>query len=144
MKFTLYILFMFLILSACTKGKDCQQLYQKVISFENRIPQNLVLEFIDSGNETFSVEIAASETAIQKVVKEYYKTHEGGFQKGGAPSDGHCTSEPEVSGTSTFLSEKSFGAVKNCWDNTNYKSIIVENSIPCPPDTFEQTRAGRP
>ena len=144
MKFTLYLSFLFLMLSACTKGKDCQQLYQKVISFENRVSQNLVLEFVDSGAETFSVEIAASEAANQKVIKEYYQTHEGGFQKGGAPFDGQCTSEPQVIGTSSFLSEKSFGAVKNCWDNTNYKSIIVENSVSCPSETFEQTRAGRP
>lgn len=72
-------------------------------------------------------------------LRQYYKTHEGGV-----PYDGECTSEPELMGVTSFLAESSFGEVKNCWDNKNYKSVIIEKSQTCPNNTFEQNMPGLP
>lgn len=140
----LFTLFSLLILVACSKGKDCSQLYHNVISYENRTNRNLVLEFVDSNNTPYTIEMKSLENANSRVIKEYYVTHEGGLQKGGAPYDAQCTSEPYKMGTSSYLSENSFGTVKNCWDNENSKSIILETSERCPSNTFEQLHSGLP
>lgn len=131
-------------LSACVKGKDCTQLYQHTISFENRIARDLKLEFVDSDKEPYSVDIQAMEIANHKIVKEFYQTHEGSVTKAGMPLDGECTSEAVSLATGSFLSERSFGEVKNCWDNDYGKSIIMENSDSCPNGTFEQKNPGPP
>lgn len=141
---TIIHLFLFLIVTACSKGKDCSQLYHNVINFENRINRNITLEFVDSHNEPYEVKMKALEVENSYIVKEYYQTHEGGLQKSGMPSDGECTSEPYKMGTSSFLSENSFGLVKHCWDNENFKSIIMETSDTCPSGTFEQSHPGLP
>lgn len=145
MRITLFhIALLTLALSACAKGKDCEQLYQSVISIENRTGRSLVLEMVDGQNASYTVEMTAFEKADHKLVKEYYKTHEGGTQKGGAPFDGKCTSNPEVIGVSSFLAESSFNKVKHCLDNINYKSLIIEISEACPSNTFEQKSPGLP
>lgn len=102
------------------------------------------MEFLDSNSELYTVEMKSLESEKSRVVKEYYVTHEGSFQKGGVPYNADCTSEPYKIGTSSYLSEKSFGTVKNCWDNENYKSIILEITESCPSETFEQKRPGPP
>lgn len=143
-QFTVVTIILSGLLSSCVKGKDCEQLYHDITSFENRTSRNLTLEFVSYGDQSFTLEMKPLEKADEKVIKVYYQTHEGGFQKGGAPSNGQCEPEPVRMGVSGFLSEKSFGTVKHCWDNDAYKSIILETSDSCPSGTWEQKSAGFP
>lgn len=139
-KFFLLFILGYLI-SAC-HGKSCTQDAAESAYIDNQSSQNLTLDVIYIGygwaNYTSTITLAANQSYSPMILRTYTYEKEPTPLKVYGSTNASC-SGVQRSSTLIYLQTSSFSLVKNCIDNANYQSIIIDNNASCPSGTILQT-----